>query len=243
MRILISPVSFDEAVMVVAGNADIVDIKNVLEGSLGAQMPWVPKQVVTELGKNHKLTMSVALGDLAYKPGTAALAAYGAACLGANYIKAGLYGMSTYEEAFAVMDAVTRAIRMVSNDILSVGAGYADYRRFGGVSYKDIVSAVKDAKADVAMLDTALKHEGNLFDAMSGEEIKEFINLGHEAGLLVALAGSVKKEHIKILADWGADIVGVRGAVCPDGDRQKGITQEHVEAFMKFARACERQVA
>ena len=40
MKVLISPESLDEATAAVEGQSDIIDIKNVKEGSLGAQPPW-----------------------------------------------------------------------------------------------------------------------------------------------------------------------------------------------------------
>ena len=54
--------------------------------------------------------MSVALGDLPALPGTAALAALGAARSGAAYVKVGLWGRRR-EEAVAVVRAVREAAR------------------------------------------------------------------------------------------------------------------------------------
>jgi uncharacterized protein (UPF0264 family) len=221
--------------MVVEGGADIIDIKNVKEGSLGAQAPWVIQEVVKEF-KGTGMMCSATLGDLPYKPGTAALAAYGAAMSGVDYVKAGLHGARNYHEAVTMMEHVVRAIRMVSREILAVASGYADFRRFGGVSYTDIVRAAKDAHADVVMVDTAIKDGKNLFDAMTFDEIQEFTQLGHDAGLIVALAGSVKKEHLADLAETKCDIVGIRGAVCDGADRTLGITRKKVEEFMAYAR-------
>ena len=236
MKALISPVSLEEARAVVAGGADIVDIKNVKEGSLGAQGPWVIKSVVDEF-HGQGMICSAALGDLPFKPGTAALAAYGAAHCGADYLKAGLHGITNYEQALAMMEAVVRAVRMVSPDILVVACGYADFRRYGGVSYRDVVQAAIDANCDVAMLDTAIKDGKTLFDALTLDEMREFVDLAKDGGLMVALAGSVKKEHIEALVDIRPDIVGVRGAVCDGGDRTNGITRDKVEAFMAYFRS------
>ncbi|MBP1674767.1 MAG: hypothetical protein H6Q24_905, partial [Bacteroidetes bacterium] len=91
MKVLISVISVEEAKVALKTNPDIIDIKNPGEGSLGAQFPWIIKDIAEEL-KGSAVLCSVTLGDLDYKPGTAALAAYGAATCGANYIKAGLYG-------------------------------------------------------------------------------------------------------------------------------------------------------
>src|SRR5581483_1706345 len=92
MKVLISPICLEEAQAVARGGADIIDIKNIAEGSLGASFPWIIREVVRSLHE-YEGTFSATLGDLPFKPGTAALAALGAAASGARYIKAGLHGV------------------------------------------------------------------------------------------------------------------------------------------------------
>ena len=236
MKVLVSPICVEEARLVVAGGADIVDIKNVAEGSLGAQGPWVLKQVTSEFA-GQGVVCSAAIGDLPNKPGTIALAAYGAAMCGATYIKAGIHGASTYEEARGMMAWFVRAVRMANPDALAVVAGYADHARFGGVPHLDIVRAAKDAGADVVMLDTAVKDGKTLFDALAMADIKEFVAEAKAAGMTTALAGSINVDHLAGLKESQVDIVGVRGAVCDRNDRTKGVTKEGVELFMAQARA------
>ena len=155
---------------------------------------------------------------------------------GADYVKVGLHGSKTYDDALAMMRSVVESVRLVSPDILVVASGYADYRRFGGVSCKDVVYAARDSHADVVMLDTAIKDGRSLFDNMSGGEVREFVELGHAAGLRVALAGSITEKDIGALTLIGPDIVGVRGAVCDANNRNAGVTLERVRAFMDFVR-------
>lgn len=235
MKVLISPISLDEARIVVQGGCDILDLKNVAEGSLGAQPPYRIREIVDEF-RDSGLICSATLGDLPQKPGTAGLAAYGCAMTGANYIKAGLHGATDYDDAFAMMDSIVRSVRMVGDELLVVASGYADFRRFGGVHYADIVRAARDAGANVAMLDTAIKDGRTLTDNMTLDEIREFIRLGHEAGLMVALAGGVVAADVPALAEAGADIIGVRGAVCDANNRNSGITLERTRAFMERIR-------
>ena len=235
MRVLISPISLAEAKVVIEGGCDILDIKNVKEGSLGAQPPHVLKSILEELG-DQKILFSATLGDLPYKPGTAGLAAYGAASCGVHYVKAGLHGATDRQQAYDMMDAVVKGIRLVGDDIIAVASGYADFRRFGGVSYVDVVHAADAAGADAVMLDTMIKDGPTLFDAMTVEELKEFVGLAKERDMIVALAGSVKVEHLAKLEQVRPDIVGVRGAVCRRGDRTTGITKEAVVEFMASAR-------
>ncbi|THB77811.1 MAG: hypothetical protein D6B25_05875 [Desulfobulbaceae bacterium] len=235
MKVLISPISLEEARIVVKGGCDIVDIKNVKEGSLGAQGPWVTKAICEEF-KDEPVLCSAALGDLPNIPGTIALASYGAAHCGADYLKAGLYGATNYEEALAMMSASVKAINMVSEDIIKVACGYADFKKFGGVSAMDIVKVAKDSGSDVAMLDTKIKDGSTLFDNLSVQELKDFVNLSHEYGLKTALAGSVRQEHMGMVYDIGCDIIGVRGAVCDGNDRTCKITEKGVSDFVASVR-------
>ena len=235
MKLLISPVCIEEARLAVSAGCDIVDIKNVAEGSLGAQQPWVTQRILAELSATG-VAFSAALGDLPNKPGTAGLAAYAAARLGLDYIKAGLYGATNHDGALAMMTAVVRSIRMVSDDIKAVACGYADYKRFGGIGCDQLVAAAAKAGADVVMVDTAVKDGKSLFDALTFDQIKDFVERGHAAGMTVALAGSIALEHMDMLRKLGPDIIGVRGAVCEGSDRTRSISDQRLRRLVELNR-------
>jgi hypothetical protein len=63
MQLLVSPSSIDEARH--SGAADIIDVKKPSEGSLGANFPWV----IREIKAFSKKPVSAAIGDFDYKPG------------------------------------------------------------------------------------------------------------------------------------------------------------------------------
>jgi (5-formylfuran-3-yl)methyl phosphate synthase len=235
MKVLISPTSLEEAEAVLAGGADIIDIKNPAEGSLGANFPWVIRRVAERL-KGQPITLSATLGDLPHKPGTAALAALGAIQAGARYIKAGLYGTRDYGQALEVMSAVARTCREADPTLLPVAAGYADYRRFGGLDPLTIVRVARDSGAALVMLDTAVKDGTSLFDALSEGEIAGFLSAAGAAGLATALAGSLRASDLDTLGRLGVDIVGIRGAVCRGGDRLTAIDAGLVKDFVTRAR-------
>ena len=94
MLLLISPINTEEALEAIEGGADIIDVKNPKEGSLGANFPWVIRSIRELTPKN--MLVSATLGDVPYKPGTVSLAAAGAVVSGADYIKVGLYGRSAF---------------------------------------------------------------------------------------------------------------------------------------------------
>jgi uncharacterized protein (UPF0264 family) len=235
MKVLISPVSPGEAQAAYEGGADIIDIKNPAEGSLGASFPWIIRSVAEQF-RGAAVTVSATLGDLSCKPGTASLAALGAIQAGARYVKAGLYDLRDGHEALAVMSAVVRSCRESGSEVTAVAAGYADYRRFGGLDPETIVGVARDSGADLAMLDTAVKDGTTLFDALSGDELDSFVTSAHAAGLRVALAGSIKATHIEVLRQLGPDVIGLRGAVCHGQDRNAIIDADLVKSFVESVR-------
>jgi uncharacterized protein (UPF0264 family) len=243
MKILGSPISLDEAKVLYEGEVDIIDVKNVKEGSLGASFPWIIQEVVHTFPPHPALAFSATLGDLPYKPGTAALAALGAAASGVHYVKAGLYGVRTYQEAKEMMQAVVKACKGYRPTINVVAAGYADYRRFGGLATADLVAAAHDAEADLVMVDTAIKDGATLFDALSFQEIEEFVQAARAASLRVALAGSIQHAHIPQLRRLQPDIIGVRGAFCNAADRTSGVVLERVREFVQAVRGPARDTA
>jgi hypothetical protein len=233
MQVLISPESVEEALSIIDCNMDILDVKNTKEGSLGAQFPWNTKRVV-EACAPRQIKISATLGDLPFKPGTASLAAFGVAVCGVTYVKAGLHGATTYQQAYEMMDAVRQGVRMVSATADVVAAGYADWRRFGGLSTTDLVKAARDTRCDLVMVDTAIKDGKTLFDNMSMDELKDFVGSAREAGMGVALAGSIKMEHADRLFEINADLIGVRGAVCEGKDRSTRICPDKTNRFVEY---------
>jgi len=220
LLLLISPINTDEARESIEGGADIVDVKNPKEGSLGANFPWVIRNIrdITPEGMH----VSATLGDVPYKPGTVSLAAAGAVVSGADYIKVGLYGTKNYHEALEVMENVVKSVREFDEKALVVASGYADAHRVGAIDPMEIPRVAADAGADLAMVDTAVKDGKTLFDFMDLNKLQEFNNMIHDHGLKSALAGSIKKDQLKLLYDVGCDVVGIRGAACTGGDRNNG---------------------
>ena len=235
MILLVSPKDINEAVEAINGGADIIDVKNPPEGSLGANFPWVIKETREITPKN--LLVSAAIGDVPYKPGTIALAALGAAMSGADYIKVGLYGTKSYSEAVDLMEKVVKAVKGIDENKIVVAAGYADAYRVGAVEPLIIPKIARDAGCDVAMLDTAVKDGKTLFDHLNEKLLAEFVEESHSYNLKCALAGSIKKEEIPLLKDINCDIVGVRGAACTKGDRNNGtIKSELVKELVELCK-------
>jgi len=215
-----------EACSALLGGADILDVKNPREGSLGANFPWAIRAVVDLV--DGRVPVSATIGDLDFKPGTASLAALGAAVAGADYIKAGLLGVKTPEQAEEMLQGIVRSVKDYDPAKRVVASGYSDYLRAGSISPMLLPEAAAKAGADVVMVDTAVKDGRSTFDFMSEQDLACFVALGHTNGLQVALAGSIGFAHLKLLVRLDPDIIGVRGIVC-GGDRNAAVQKELVE--------------
>ncbi|MGE5637899.1 MAG: (5-formylfuran-3-yl)methyl phosphate synthase [Chloroflexota bacterium] len=227
MKLLISVTDEQEASEAITGGADIIDVKNPKEGALGASFPWIIRQIKEITPGN--VEVSCALGDLPNLPGSVSLAALGGAMTGVNYIKVGIGAAKTKEDAVFLLQNATKAVQDYCSTVKVVAAGYADATRVDSINPSLIPEIADKANADVAMIDTAVKDGSSLFTYLNNEQIQTIVADSHNRGLLVALAGSLKKEQIFNVSTLKADIIGVRSAACTNGDRVNGrITEESV---------------
>lgn len=219
MKLLISVTDVSEALAALAGGADIIDVKNPREGSLGASTPDVIQQVRQCLPASCEL--SATIGDVPNLPGTVSLAALGAAVCGVDYVKVGLFGVRTPDEAVRLLRQVNRAVKDWRPAVRVIAAGYADAHKIGAIWPLDVPGAAAIAGVDGCMLDTARKGEGGLLTLLSLDELRHFVGACRQAGLLCALAGSLNETDLPVVQSLGADIAGFRSAACR-GDRISG---------------------
>jgi len=239
LKLLISPKNEKEATEAVAGGADIIDVKNPKEGPLGANFPWIIRRIRQVTPAN--IEVSCTLGEVPNLPGSMALASLGAAATGVNYIKAGLYGLKTLEEAVYLMQSVTKAAKEYNPSIKVVASGYADAARLSTVDPLLVPKIAYEAQADIAMLDTAIKDGKSLFNFLTKPQLQRFVEATHSYGLKAALAGSLQKEDLPEVYALGADVVGLRGAACTLSDRVNGqITREKVRELLEIVKRAEK---
>ena len=228
MQLLVSPSTIDEARSSAA--ADIIDVKKPSEGSLGANFPWIIREIKTLSEK----PVSAAIGDFEYKPGGASLAAYGAACAGADYIKIGL-AFDGKEKARDVISAVVKAVKDEFPDKYVVIAAYSDFIRMHSISPFDMAPIAADCGADFAMVDTGIKDRRSTFEFMDEDTLIAFTRSNTRLGLGTALAGSLVFEDIDALKRINPDIIGVRGMVC-GGDRNATVREDLIKTALAMIR-------
>lgn len=225
-KLLISPKGIEEARAAYRGNAEIIDVKNPREGSLGANFPWIISQIRDEIPS--EIPISAAIGDFPNLPGTASLAALGALEAGANIIKVGLKGPKKAEEAVYLMRQVVKAVGENSQPAEVVACAYGDFERAGTIDPRDLPEIGQSAEVDYVMMDTAIKDGKPLTDFFSMDELRDFVDEAHSLDLKVALAGSLGREQIFRLKNLDPDVIGVRGAVCEGNNRGNEISEDLV---------------
>lgn len=235
MKLLVSVRDLDEALSALRGGAQIIDVKNPDEGSLGAHHPTVIHRISKAV--SGKAEVSATLGDLPNLPGTASLAALGAAVSGAGYVKVGLFGVKTAGEAEALLRAVCRAVE--DYGVKVIAAGYADYRQAGCVNPLELPQAAHNAGAHGVMIDIKAKSPPRkLFEYLGDDELRKYVEEAHSLNLIVALAGSLDVEDVVRVHRLGADVMGVRRGACRGGDRTRGRIDEG--AVAKYIREIKR---
>jgi uncharacterized protein (UPF0264 family) len=219
-KLLVSPTDELDALEAVKGGADIIDVKNPVEGSLGAAPPAMIRKIRQTVKKS--IPVSAALGDVPNLPGTIAQAALGAAQAGADYVKVGLHGVAKEEDAAYILTMVVDTLKDFDSESRTVAALYGDHLRAGTLNPMDLPDIAHSAGVETVMIDTAIKDGRDLFIFMPEEEVASFIEKGRENDLEVALAGSLTGESFKTAAGLNPDIIGVRTAALPGGDRTGG---------------------
>ena len=234
IKLLISPKNVTEAKITILSGVDYIDCKNPEEGSLGANFPWIITQMKELIPLNSHQKLSATIGDFPYLPGSASLAALGAAFSGADIIKVGLKGPKNLEEGIRMMKKVVKAVKDFNKEIKIVAAGYADQKKLKKSLDPFLIPIIaSESGSDIAMLDTYFKDGSNLFDFLNEDQLLEFNSLGKEHGVQVALAGNLRINNISQIKNVSPDIIGVRSIVCNNYDRVNGEIQEKLIEELK----------
>src|SRR5262249_47232924 len=235
MMLMVSAQNLEEALEAERGGADIVDIKNLQEAMVGSGHPMLAREVRARIPEQKHV--SVTLGVVPNQPGTVAMAVYAAAQLNATSVKVG-FVKADYDTAVEVLREARHALE--GSETKLIGSLFADNHLYEGLDPHLIVQLCKEGQCDGLLIDTLTKDGRNLFDFMSEAELREVVIQGKLAGMSTALSGHLKIEDLDELARINPDIVGVRGAVCSTGDRNRTIA---AEAVARFKRALDRRIS
>ena len=227
MMLLGSVQDMAEAMEADRGGADIIDVKNLQEALVGSGHPNLVREVRERIpAEKH---VSVTLGVVPNQAGTVAMAVHAAGMLDATSVKVG-FCESTYADAVAILRGAREALRGYETKL--IGSLFADNPLFpGGLDPNLMVKLAIEGQCDGFLIDTLTKDGRNLFDFIPETRLREMVMEAKQAGLSTALSGHLKLDNLDELARINPDIVGVRGAVCSSGARDRAVAWEAVAHF------------
>ena len=229
MLLMVSVQNVAEALEAEQGGADVVDVKNLQEALVGSGHPDIVRQVRSQIPVEKHV--SVTLGVVPNQPGTVAMAAYAAAALNATSVKVG-FRQADYAMAVEVLRQSRQALEGFNTKL--IGSLFADNLLYeGGLDPKLMIQLARDGECDGFLIDTLTKDGRNLFDFIPEAELREMVLRGKELGLSTSLSGHLKLQDLDELARINPDIVGVRGAVCASGNRDRAVAWEAVANFKR----------
>ncbi len=233
MELVIPVMSLQDARAAVEAGARLISVKNLHEGSMGANLPYTIKTVRKNVPRRIRLGATV--GNFpGYMTCTAAQAALGAAMSGArDHVTVGLYKVPSYREAAKMVKAVGETIKRFDKRIGVAVCSFADYKEIGSISPKETLDILVDSRADIAVIDLAGKNDKHLFDYMSIEELRSFVEAAHSHGLWTLFLGSLGKDDVPQLLQTGVDIMGARSTVCREGKWYYEVEKEKVRELVK----------
>ena len=227
MMLLVSAQNRAEALEADRGGADIIDLKNLQEALVGSAHPSLVREVRDIISPEKHV--SVTLGVVPNQPGTVAMAVHAAALMDATSVKVG-FQVADYETAVEVLRESRAAIG--NSETKLIGSLFADNLLFeGGLDPHLMVQLAIDGECDGFLIDTLTKDGRNLFDFMPEPVLRDMVMHAKQSGLSTALSGHLKLENLDELARINPDIVGVRGAVCSSGERDRTVAWEAVAYF------------
>ncbi|MCH8189914.1 MAG: hypothetical protein IIC80_01020, partial [Chloroflexi bacterium] len=206
----------------------IIDIKNLQEALVGSGHPLLVEEIRRRIPPEKHV--SVTLGVVPNQPGTVAMAVYAAARLDATSVKVGFVN-TDYETAVQTLRESRAALQGSKTKL--IGSLFADNHLRDGLDPNLMVKLAKDGECDGLLIDTLTKDGRNLFDFIPEPRLKEIVLEAKQLGMSTALSGHLRMTDVDELARINPDIVGVRGAVCASGDRERAVASEAVAAFRR----------
>ena len=142
-------------------------------------------------------------------------------------------GLTSLDRAVQVMSAVKAG---VEDHTQVIAAAYADADALDppALSPTWLPELVHRTGIDGALVDTCVKNGRGLYGWLSESELADLIDRTRAAGASFAVAGQLTRDQ---LCRVDADIVGVRSAVCRDGDRRGALDSALVAAAVAELRS------
>jgi len=227
-KLLVSVKNVDEVYEAVEGGADIIDIKDPSDGSLGLPDLEVARDIVKIVKSLNNRSVSIALGDIEKYSKYLKYLAFVGGILGIDYVKIGM-AMKSLDEALYTAMGISDVLKSFSGTSVIL-VGYADFANIESIEPLKIVDIASKVNTKGVMIDTFEKKGLSTFEILPIKYLENFVKKAQDSNLLTAIAGSLKHNHVPLCLKLGFDVIGVRGAVCI-GSRNSRISRELVKMF------------
>jgi uncharacterized protein (UPF0264 family) len=227
-RLLVSVRSVAEADIAQLGGAEVIDVKEPLHGSLGR----AADEVLTGIHRRFagRAALSAALGELAEAPPPVP------ACF-QGYVKLGLAGAGR----MGLTETLNRWSEKLTSAQPLVLASYADWRRAGAPSPEEAAELAHAHRCAGLLIDTWKKDGSRLLDWLTLDDLHRLRQQTRQAGLLLALAGSLRLEDVPLLLEVEADLLGFRTAACGSEGRAGSLCPDAVARLAEAVHASARR--
>ncbi len=224
--LLVSVRNLAEARAAIDGGCDRLDVKEPLRGPLGMADAGVIAEIAAFSARaddrRDAVPCSVALGEIheaEENDGPFVLPP------GVSDIKLGPARLGTPKRwAQGWRHALRRFHWEQPRSIRRVAVAYADWPKAGALPPTEILAAAIEAGADAFLIDTCRKETGSLLDALSLRDLGQLSGTARQAGMTLALAGSLRLEDLAALVDLRPDVIAVRGAACEGRRRSADVS-------------------
>ncbi|HLN32224.1 MAG TPA: (5-formylfuran-3-yl)methyl phosphate synthase [Gemmataceae bacterium] len=223
-ELLVSVRSVSEAESALDAGAAIIDVKEPARGSLGRADQQVVEAVVEVVG--GRVPVSAALGELLEAPLPFPIR-------GLNYVKWGLAACGQHIDWPECLTNAAASLRKATPLCRMVTVAYADWERANSPAPDAVCAFACAHEGGVFLLDTWRKDGSTLLDWLRAAEVCRLAQCCKEAGVRVALAGSLGLAQIPCLLPAEPDWIAVRGAVCKKGMRNTAIDPGRVRTLVQ----------
>lgn len=219
-KLLVSVRDAREAAAAMLGEADIIDVKEPRNGSLGAAESREIGAVLAQVAGWKPI--SAALGEL--RDAARHLASLPA---GLTYVKAGLAGERSSPDW---RERWSRLAKATPSACELIPVAYADAEAANAPALDEVVALAVAQRSTCLLIDTFQKDGRGLFDFAPIERLRVIADRLREARAGLALAGSLRLEDLGTARSLAPAIIAVRGAAC-GGDRDADIDPGRVRTI------------
>jgi uncharacterized protein (UPF0264 family) len=200
--------SVEEAQAALAGGADLIDVKEPTRGPLGRADDEVINAVITAVG--CRVPVSAALGEWSDRDPNQIP-------MGLTYAKWGLAGRDSPTPPWGLWIPGNLWLRARRYGTNAVVVAYADWPLARSPDPEVLANQTCQLDYKVFLLDTAAKNGATLLDWIKPAILARLRFQLADAGVRMAMAGSLDANAIRELAPLAPDWFAVRGAVCEGG--------------------------